>query len=317
MHRITGRSVPLAALLLVCAAGAAAATFPEPAEGVVVLENFRFKSGETLPALRLHYWTLGQPLRDAGGVVRNAVLVLHGTGGFGRAFLNETFAGRLFGEGRPLDARRHFVVLPDAIGHGGSSKPSDGLRARFPRYDYDDMVAAQHRLLTEGLGVNHLRLVMGTSMGGMHTWVWGETYPDFMDGLVPLASAPVAIAGRNRVMRKMILDAIRGDPDWKDGDYTEQPARGLAAAVHILMMMTSSPLQWHKQAPTGAAADAFLAEQMKRRLAATDANDMLYAYDASRNYDPSGGLEKIAAPLLAINSRTTWSTRRSWVSSSG
>lgn len=300
MRRIEAGLSALAVALL-CAA-AHAAPFPEPSEGAVVLRDFRFRSGATLPELRLHYWSLGRPARDARGVVRNAVLVLHGTGGSGRGFLSESFAGRLFGEGQLLDAQRHFVVLPDAIGHGASSKPSDGLRARFPRYDYDDMVAAQYRLLTEGLGVDHLRLVMGTSMGGMHTWLWGESHPDFMDGLVPLASAPAAIAGRNRVMRRMILDAIRADPEWRGGDYERQPERGLAAAIHVLMLMTSSPLQWHALAPTRDAADRFLAQQVERRLAATDANDMLYAFDASRDYDPAPALERIQAPLLAINS---------------
>ena len=281
---------------------AAGASYPAPVEGDFVLRDFSFSTGETLPQLKLHYRTLGRPVRDDKGITRNAVLVLHGTGGSGSNFVSETFAGRLFGPGQLLDASRYFIVLPDGIGHGGSSKPSDGLRLRFPRYTYDDMVAAQYRLLTEGLGVNHLFLVMGTSMGGMHTWVWGEQHPDFMDGLVPLASVPTQIAGRNRVMRKMILDAIRGDPEWKNGDYSAPPRQGLTAAIHVLMLMTSSPLQWHQSASTREAADAFLAEQVQRRLAATDANDMLYAFDASREYDPSKDLEKISAPVLAINS---------------
>ena len=294
-------------LVLVLAAGglaapAAGASFPEPVEGDFVLRDFRFGTGETLPELKLHYRTLGRPVRDDRGRTTNAVLVLHGTGGSGSNFLSETFAGQLFGPGRLLDAARYFIVLPDGIGHGRSSKPSDGLRLRFPRYTYDDMVAAQYRLLTEGLQVNHLLLVMGTSMGGMHTWVWGETYPGFMDGLVPLASVPTQIAGRNRVLRRMVLDSIRGDPEWKNGGYQAQPRQGLTAALHILLLMTSSPLQWQKTAPTRDQADAFLAEQIERRLAATDANDMLYAFDSSRDYDPSPGLEKIAAPVLAINS---------------
>jgi homoserine O-acetyltransferase len=278
-----------------------AAPYPAPREGTLVVKDFRFKSGESLPELRLHYWSLGSPVKDAAGTVRNAILILHGTGGSGKGFLSEGYAGQLFGAGQLLDATRYFIVLPDGIGHGGSSKPSDGLRMRFPRYDYDDMVAAHHRLLSE-LGVNHLRLVMGTSMGAMHCWVWGETYPDFMDGLVPLASAPTAIAGRNRILRKMIMDSIRADPEWKNGEYEKEPLEGLTAAVHVLMLMTSSPLQWHKLGPTRDAADAYLAEQVKRRVAATDANDMLYYFDASRNYDPSPSLERIEAPLLAINS---------------
>jgi homoserine O-acetyltransferase len=296
-------------VLAACAllGGAAAARAAEPAlppatEGDFVLRDFRFRSGESLPELKLHYATMGRPQRDAAGVVRNAVLVLHGTGGSSRQFLTPGFAGELFGEGQLLDAARHFIVIPDGIGHGGSSKPSDGLRTRFPRYTYDDMVAAQHRLLTEGLGVNHLALVLGTSMGGMHAWVWGESHPGFVDALVPLASVPTAIAGRNRVMRRMILDSIRGDPGWKGGDYTEPPRQGLTGALNILLMMGSSPLQWHRAASTREAADAFLAEQLARRLAATDANDMLYAFEASRDYDPSPHLERIRARVLAINS---------------
>jgi homoserine O-acetyltransferase len=279
-----------------------AASYPDPVEGDFTLRDFRFATGDTLAELKLRYRTLGQPRSDERGITRNAVLILHGTGGSGAGFLTDAFAGRLFGPGQLLDAAHWFIVLPDAIGHGKSSKPSDGLRARFPRYTYDDMVAAQHRLLTEGLAVNHLRLVMGTSMGGMHTWVWGERYPDFMDGLVPLASVPAQIAGRNRVMRKMILDAIRTDPAWRNGDYEVPPRQGLTAALNILLMMTSSPLQWHKAAPTRDQADAFLAQQLERRLAATDANDMLYAFDASREYDPSRDLKTIAVPVLAINS---------------
>jgi homoserine O-acetyltransferase len=278
------------------------ASDPEPVEGDFVLRDFRFATGETLPELKLHYRTLGRPVQDERGVTKNAVLILHGTGGSGAGFLTDNFAGQLFGPGQLLDATRYFIVLPDGIGHGQSSKPSDGLRMRFPRYTYDDMVVAQHRLLAEGLGVNHLFLVLGTSMGGMHTWVWGEKYPDFMDRLVPLASVPTQIAGRNRVMRKMIADSIRGDPEWKGGEYKEPPRQGLTGALNVLLMMTSSPLQWHKAAPTREQADAMLAEQVRRRLATTDANDMLYAFDASRDYDPSKELEKIVAPVLAVNS---------------
>ena len=289
-------------LLGPCRTAAAQAAVPPATEGDSVLRGFRFRSGETLPELKIHYATLGKPQKDAAGVVRNAVLVLHGTGGSSRQFLTSGFAGELFGAGQLLDAARYFIVIPDGIGHGSSSKPSDGLRMRFPRYTYDDMVEAQHRLLTEGLGVDHLALVMGTSMGGMHAWVWGETYPDFMDALVPLASVPTAIAGRNRMMRTMIMGAIRGDPAWKGGDYTEPPKQGLTAALDILLMMGSSPLQWHKAAPTRDAADAWLADQITRRLGTTDANDMLYAFDASRDYDPSPQLENIRARVLAINS---------------
>jgi homoserine O-acetyltransferase len=278
-----------------------AADYPEPVSGDFRIPNFRFSTGETLPELTIHYRTIGTPRRDEKGIVRNAVLILHGTTGSGRGFLSPNFAGVLFGPGQLLDAARYYLILPDGIGHGGSSRPSQGLHARFPRYTYDDMVAAQHALLVTGLGVDHLRLVIGTSMGGMHAWVWGETYPDFMDGLVPLASAPTSIAGRNRMFRRMVSDDIRGDPAWKDGEYETEP-RGLEAAVQVLLFMTSSPLQWHAAGPTRDAADRLLAEQTKARLTGADANDFLYAFEASRDYDPSGSLEKIRAPLLAINS---------------
>jgi homoserine O-acetyltransferase len=276
--------------------------FPAPVEGDFVARDFRFGTGETLPSLNLHYRTIGTPLRDASGVVRNAVMILHGTGGTGAGFLSRSFGGELFGAGQLLDAARYFIILPDGIGHGQSSKPSDALHARFPKYTYDDMVRAQHAMLVDGLKVNHLRLVLGTSMGAMHCWVWGEMYPDFVDGLVPLASVPTEIAGRNRVMRTMIMDSIRNDPAWKNGDYTEQPHAGLVGAVNLLMMMTSSPIGWHKSAPTRDAADKWYEEQLKSRVAANDANDMLYQFNASRDYDPSPNLEKITAALLAINS---------------
>jgi len=269
--------------------------------GDFVVHDFVFDSGERLPELRLHYLTLGAPHRGSAGHVDNAVLVLHGTTGSGRAFLGDNFAGVLFGRGQLLDAERHFLILPDGIGHGGSSKPSDGLHARFPRYGYRDMVRAHHLLLTEGLHVDHLRLVMGTSMGGMHTWLWGETYPDFMDALMPLASLPVQIAGRNRMMRRMVIDAIRNDPQWRGGEYASEP-RGLASAVYTLLFMVSSPLQWQRAAPTREAADRFFDEQVQRRLEGADANDMLYQFDASRDYDPGPELETIRAPLVAINS---------------
>ncbi|HEY3381956.1 MAG TPA: alpha/beta fold hydrolase [Vicinamibacterales bacterium] len=274
---------------------------PAPVAGDFVLRDFRFATGETLPDLKLHYITLGQPRRDDKGVVRNAVLILHGTGGTGRQFLSKNFADVLFGPGQLLDARTHFLILPDGIGHGQSSKPSDGLHAKFPRYTYDDMVRAQYRLLTEGLKVNHLRFVMGTSMGGMHTWVWGETYPDFMDGLVPLASVPTQIAGRNRMWRRMLMDSIRNDPEWNGGEYAKQP-RGLEGAVRILTLMAGSTVQAQRDAPTRDGADALLVTQLGSRGAGVDANDMLYQFDSSREYDPSAGLDRITAPLLAINS---------------
>ena len=294
------------ALTLVCAAPLARAQsrgdFPAPTEADYTIRDFKFGTGETLPELRLHYRTIGTPRRDASGVVRNAVLIGHGTGGSGGGFLSRTFGGELFGAGQLLDATKYFIILPDGIGHGKSSKPSDGLKTKFPKYTYDDMVRAQHALLTDGLKVNHLRLVMGTSMGAMHCWVWGEMYPDFVDGLVPLASAPTEIAGRNRVMRQMIMDSITKDPAWSNGNYTEQPRQGLIGAINILMMMTSSPLQWHKNGPTRDAADQWYEDQIKSRLAAIDANDMLYHYNASRSYNPAPNLEKITAAVLAINS---------------
>ncbi|HEY7292402.1 MAG TPA: alpha/beta fold hydrolase [Vicinamibacterales bacterium] len=273
-----------------------------PVEADYVARDFKFADGETMASVKLHYRTLGTPQRDASGLTRNAVLILHGTGGTGGSFMSAGFAGQLFGPGQLLDATKYFIILPDGIGHGKSSKPSDGLHARFPKYNYDDMVRSQHLLLTEGLQVNHLRLVLGTSMGAMQCWVWGETYPSFADGLVPLASAPTAIAGRNRIMRKMIMDSITRDPAWNHGEYTEEPREGLIGALNLLMMMTSSPLQWHKNGPTRDAADKWYEDQIKSRLAATDANDMLYQFDASRDYDPSPNLEKITAAVLAINS---------------
>lgn len=289
-------------LVLVCLVPSIfAAEYPAPVEGDYIIKDFRFKTDEVLPELRLHYRTIGTPVRDPAGVVRNAVLILHGTGGSGAGFLSNSFAGVLFEPGQLLDGTRHFIVLPDGIGHGKSSKPSDGMHARFPKYTYEDMIVAQYRLLTEKLGINHARLVTGTSMGAMQTWMWGEMYPDFMDALMPLASLPVQIAGRNRVIRRMIMDSIRNDPEWKNGEYKTQP-RGLASAIYGLMIMTSSPLQWQKQYPTRDAADKYFDNQMRSRLASTDANDMLYQFDASREYDPSPYLERIKAPLFAINS---------------
>ena len=272
-----------------------------PAEGDYIIRDFSFGTSETLPELRIHYRTLGSPKRDASGKVTNAVLILHGTTGSGRGFLSQQFAGVLFGPGQLLDANQYYIILPDGIGHGGSSKPSDGLRARFPRYDYDDMVRAQHLLVTDGLGLNHLRLILGTSMGCMHSWVWGETYPDFMDALMPLACLPVEIAGRNRMTRKMVMDSIRTDPDWQNGNYTAPP-RGLRAALYILLLIGSSPLQMQKNYPTRDAADKYLDEFIEARMKTMDANDMLYAFDASRNYNPAPGLEKIRARVMAVNS---------------
>jgi homoserine O-acetyltransferase len=271
-------------------------------EGDFVIHNFQFHSGESLPELRLHYTTLGKPAKDTAGHTTNAVLILHGTGGTGKQFFAPQFAGVLFGPGQLLDAARYYIILPDGIGHGKSSKPSDGLRAHFPQYDYDDMVAAHYRLLTEGLGVNHARLVMGTSMGCMHSFVWGETYPDFMDALMPLACVPVQIAGRNRLWRKMVMDAIREDPEWKGGDYKEEPKQALRTALDFLLIAGAAPIPMQKALPTRDAADKYLDDYFHARFAALDANDLLYQVNASRNYDPSQQLGKIKAPVMYINS---------------
>lgn len=270
-------------------------------EGDAILPEFTFVSGGRLPALRMHYRTLGRPSRDAAGVVRNAVLILHGTTGSGAGFLTPRFAGELFGPGQPLDTARYYVVLPDGIGHGGSSKPSDGLRADFPRYGYADMVEAQRRLLVEHLGVTHLRLVLGTSMGAMHAWIWGTTHPDFMDGLVPLAAAPAQIAGRNRMWRRLMVDHVRTDPAWQGGRYTSQPP-GLRAALGILWLVGTAPLPQQRATPTRESADSAMVRWMAQALPRYDANDLIYAVEASWDYDPSGQLGRVRAPVLAINS---------------
>ncbi|MBV9243052.1 MAG: alpha/beta fold hydrolase [Acidobacteria bacterium] len=288
--------------MLAAAAGPAQQTFPSPVRGDLTIKDFKFESGETLPALKLHYVTIGKPQKDKDGIVTNAVIINHGTGGSNSQFLSRGFGGELFGKGQLLDAEKYFIVIPDNIGHGGSSKPSDGLHARFPHYCYHDMIVAQYRLLTEHLGVNHLRLVIGTSMGGMHAWLWGEMYPDFMDALMPLASLPIEISGRNRFFRRMVIDAIKDDPAWQNGEYKSPPVAGLRAAIYTLTFMTSSPLQMQKQMPTRGAADAAFDQRMKQQLASTDANDMLYQFDASRDYNPEPKLESIKAYLLAVNS---------------
>jgi homoserine O-acetyltransferase/O-succinyltransferase len=296
-------------LVLVCIASASlfgqtssSAAKPTPTEGDYIAHDFHFKSGETLPELRLHYTTFGKPERDASGKVTNAVLILHGTGGSGRQFLAPQFADVLYGPGQLLDAACYFIILPDNIGHGKSSKPSDGMRAHFPQYDYDDMVAAQHELLEKGLGVNHLRLVMGTSMGCMHSWVWGETYPDFMDALMPLACLPAQIAGRNRLWRNMVIEGIRQDPDWKNGDYMVEPRAALQISADFLLIAGSAPLPMQKSLPNRDAADKYVDDSTKRITATLDANDFLYAVNASRNYDPSEKLETIKAPVMFVNS---------------
>ena len=285
-----------------CLLAATSSAAPPPREGDFTIRDFRFRSGESLPELRIHYLALGHPARDANGHTTNAVLILHGTGGTGRQFLAPQFAGVLFGPGAPLDTTRMYVILPDGIGHGRSSKPSDGLHMRFPRYDYDDMVEAQHRLVQEGLGVDHLRLVMGTSMGGMHTWVWGETYPEFMDALMPLACQPTAIVGRNRLWRTMVIDVIRNDPDWQGGEYTAEPKTALRAAEDLLLIAGSAPIYMQKTLATRDTVDRYLANAIATRLPALDANDLLYQIDASRDYDPSPRLAGITAPVMFVNS---------------
>jgi homoserine O-acetyltransferase/O-succinyltransferase len=304
VRRVPRFFVAALALLLASAAPGKAQQTPAPAtsEGDFVIHNFQFRSGETLPELKLHYTTLGKPVRNAAGQTTNAVLILHGTGGTGHQFLAPQFAGVLFGPGQLLDATRYFIVLPDGIGHGKSSKPSDGLHAHFPQYDYDDMVLAHYRLVNEGLGVNHLRLVMGTSMGCMHSFVWGEAYPDFMDALMPLACLPVQLAGRNRVWRKMVMDGIREDPQWNGGEYTEEPKQAVRIALDFLIIAGSAPIPMQKQLPTRDAADKFLDDYFRTRFNSIDVNDFLYQVNASRNYDPSQQLGKIKAPVMWINS---------------
>jgi homoserine O-acetyltransferase len=302
--RLRVRFLPLAVLIFGAATLLAqqAGQLPTPKEGDYVSRDFRFTSGETLPELRMHYATFGAPARDTNGKVTNAVLLLHSTSGSGKQFLVPQFAGVLFGRGQLLDVTRYYVILVDNIGFGKSSKPSDGMRAHFPHYDYDDMVRSQHELMDKGLGVNHLRLILGTSMGCMHAWVWGETYPDFMDALMPLACEPVQITGRNRIWRKLLIDGIRNDPDWQNGEYTAEPGPALETAGEIFYIAAGSALQMQKNLPTRDAADTALRDSVKKFSAEHDANDLLYAVDASRNYDPSPELEKITAPVMFVNS---------------
>ncbi len=308
-HRKLNFMFSIAAIFFLSAVPARAQATAQFGEGVpagleadYVIHDFHFKSGESLPELRMHYVTFGKPERDKNGRVTNAVLALHGTSGSSRSLLNPIFAGVLFAPGGLLDASRYYVIVPDSIGHGKSSKPSDSLRMKFPHYDYDDMVTAQHELVEKGLGVNHLRLVMGTSMGCMHSWVWGETYPDFVDALMPLACEPVEIAGRNRMFRIMVINAIQENPEWKNGDYTTEPQEALRRAADIFVLVTSAPLLAQKNYPTRDAADKFLAGAEKQLAAGFDANDLLYAFNASRHYDPSAQLEKIQAWVMFVNS---------------
>jgi homoserine O-acetyltransferase len=291
----------LALIASLALAAPAPGASPEPVEGDFVIKNFTFTDGEALPELRIHYRTLGKPVKDARGMVRNAVLIGHGTGGSGENFLTPQFAGELFGPGQTLDATKYFIILPDGIGHGKSSKPSDGLRGRFPHYGYTDMVTASFRLLTEGLGVNHARLIMGTSMGGMQSWVWGEQHPDFMDALMPLASLPTAMSGRNRVWRVTVMNAIRNDPGYQNGEYQKEP-ESLKTGAAMLWLESSNPVLRQREAPTLAQADRAIDEYVAHFMKTGDANDLVYQLDSSHDYDPGPGLEKIRVPLLAVNS---------------
>lgn len=287
------RAVACAVAVLV-AAPAPAAEYPKPKEGHLIVRDFRFHTGEVLPELRLHYTTVGDPSGEP-------VVILHGTAGSGASMLTPPFAGELFGPGQPLDATKYFIVLPDAIGAGKSSKPSDGLRAKFPRYDYDDMVEAQYRVLREGLGLPHIRLLVGNSMGGMHAWIFGKRFPGYADGIVPLASQPSAMASRNWMMRRLLVDAIRNDPEWKGGDYTTQPSAIRVANIWYGLATNGGSLAYQAMAPTREAADKLVGDRLAQPFTA-DANDYLYQWEASRDYDPSPGLEAITAPVLAINS---------------
>jgi homoserine O-acetyltransferase len=310
--RAAARALGIAAALLVAGSAHAqtlggAPQGPQPKawpahDGAFDIPNFKFKDGNTLPVLHLHYLTLGTLHRDAEGHVDNAVLLLHGTGGDAHSLMNPVFSDVLFGPGQPLDITRYFLILPDDIGHGQSSKPSDGLHMRFPAYTYDDMVASQHAMLIQGLHVDHLRLILGTSMGCMQTFVWGETWPGFADALAPFACLPVQIAGRNRMMRYMSIEAIERDPAWNHGEYKSEPALGLRNAVEMIYVMGTSPLQLQKNYPTREAAEGAVNAALDRSVARTDANDLIYYVNASRDYDPSPRLETITTPGLWINS---------------
>jgi homoserine O-acetyltransferase len=272
---------------------AGAAGYPEPKQGDWIAHDFKFHTGEVISELTLHYTTVGNP----SGV---PVVVLHGSGGSARSMLTAAFADELFGPGQPLDAAKYYIIIPDALGHGKSSKPSDGLKSGFPKYDYSDMVDAQHRLLAEGLGIRHVRLIIGNSMGGMNAWLWGEKYPDYMDALVPMASQPTAMASRNWMLRRMMIESIRNDPEWNNGNYTSQPRALRTAAVFFGIATSGGSLAYQKQAPTREQADKLLDARLAAPFKA-DANDFLYQWDSSRDYDASTGLEKIQAALLAVN----------------
>jgi homoserine O-acetyltransferase len=286
-------SAGFAVVLAMTSSVARAADYPAPKQGDWIAKDFKFHTGETMPELRLHYTTVGQPSGQP-------VLVLHGSGGSAASMLTPTFAGELFGPGQPLDASKYYIIIPDGIGHGKSSKPSDAMKTAFPKYDYADMVDAQHRLVTEGLGINHLRLVIGNSMGGMHTWLWGTKYPGMMDALVPMASQPTAMAARNWMLRRAMLETIRNDPDYKGGNYTEQPRMMKYAIAAYRFASAGGTLAYQMLAPTAEKADKMVDAQLALPVTA-DANDFIFQWDASHDFDPSGDMEKIQAAVLAIN----------------
>lgn len=287
------KRVLVALVLVLFAVPAIAADYPAPKTGEWIARDFKFHTGEVMPELKLGYTTIGEPTGQS-------VLVLHGTTGSATSMLTPAFAGELFGAGQPLDAAKYYIIIPDSIGHGKSSKPSDGLKAKFPRYNYADMVDAQYRLVKEGLGINHLRLVIGNSMGGMHTWLWAVRYPDFMDAAAPMASQPTAMASRNWMLRRLIIDSIRNDPDWKGGDYASQPKAFRTAAVFYNLATNGGTLATQKAASTREAADKLL-DQRLAALTNADANDYLYQWDSSGDYDPSPDLVRIKAAVLVIN----------------
>jgi homoserine O-acetyltransferase len=301
----------IAIALLAAQAAAPATSSPAPVATVTnwpiresdyVIRDFRFHDGATLPALRIHYTMLGQPHRDASGAIDNAVMVLHGTGGTGKQFLSPQFADELYGPGQPLDISKYWIILPDNIGHGGSSKPSDGMRMRFPAYDYGDMVEAQYRLLKDGLGIKQMRLIMGTSMGCMHGFVWGEAHPDYVRALMPMACQPVELAGLNRMWRQLLIDGIKSDPAWAGGEYKSEPVQGLRTAESLLFVAGAAPLSYQKLYPTRVAASDFASRRVSEAMTGLDANDLIYQVDASRTYDPWPALEKITTPVTWINS---------------
>jgi homoserine O-acetyltransferase/O-succinyltransferase len=300
------RSILVAFALLLATPAVAQTPSPQPrwqtAEHDFIARGVTFESGETLDEVRIHYATLGRPHRNRRGEIDNAVMLLHGTGGSGRQFLAPQFADELFAPGQPLDIARYWIILPDNIGHGRSSKPSDGLRMRFPQYDYDDMVALQHRLLTQGLRVQRVRLILGTSMGCMHAFVWGETHPDFAQALMPLACEPIEIAGLNRMWRQALIDGIRNDPAWANGEYQTQPTQGLRTAASLLAIAGAAPLYFQEQWPTRQAATAEIRARIERSMASADANDMLYQFESSRNYNPWPNLERITTHMMWVNS---------------